>query len=310
VLAGKRICRQGIINENKSKEAVMHNRRALLYMPGDEMHKIQKAASVGVDCACLDLEDAVVLDRKETARQVTSGAVQNLEFGETERLVRINPIFSGLAEADLASILPAHPDGIVLPKLHTAEEIKALDQNITAFEEKSHWPTGGIAILAIIETALAVIHLEEICSASPRLQALIFGAEDLAGDIGAVRTPSGSEVFMARSLVVLHAAAHQLQAIDLVNVNFKELESLHAEARQGAKMGFTGKQIIHPRQVSIVQEAFTPEPAEIQHAQRILNAYAVNKAAGSGAFALDGQMVDLPVVKAAERVLERAGLIK
>jgi citrate lyase beta subunit len=286
----------------------MHNRRALLYMPGDEIHKIQKATTITVDCACMDLEDAVVFERKEAARQTVVQALQNFDFGKTERLVRINSMSSGLAEADLEAVLPAHPDGIVLPKLRDPQELVELDQRLEAFEKQSGGMIGQISILAIIETARAVIQLDKICAASRRLQALIFGAEDLAVDMGAVRTPSGSEVFAARSLVVLYAAAYDLQAIDLVNVNFTELETLRAEARQGAKMGYSGKQVIHPRQVSVVQEAFTPDAAEIQRAQRIVSAYAEQKTSGKGAFALDGQMVDLPVMKAAERVLARAGL--
>jgi citrate lyase subunit beta-like protein len=146
----------------------MHNRRALLYMPGDEIHKIQKVTTITVDCACMDLEDAVVFDRKEAARQTVVQALQNFDFGKTERLVRINSMSSGLAEADLEAVLPAHPDGIVLPKLRDPQELVELDQRLEAFEKQSGGMIGRISILAIIETARAVIQLEKICAASRR----------------------------------------------------------------------------------------------------------------------------------------------
>jgi citrate lyase beta subunit len=138
------------------------------------------------------------------------------------------------------------------------------------------------------------------------LQALIFGAEDLAGDIGATRTPEGWEVFYARSAVVTLAAAFDLQAIDMVYVDFQDIEGLQRESIQGARMGFSGKQVIHPNQVAPVQEAFTPDAAAIAQALRVLQAFERYQEDGYGAFALDGKMVDAPVVKAAERVLARA----
>lgn len=284
----------------------MRSRRALLYVPGDDPHKIQKAISLGVDTICMDIEDGVALNRKAEARSTIAEALRSLDFGHSERLVRINPVSSGLEEEDLAAVLPARPDGIVIPKVQGAEGVRWVDDQVAAFERRQGWPEGKIILLALIETARAIVNLKEIAGATPRLQGLIFGAEDLAGDIGAVRTPQGWEIFYARSAVVTYAAAFGLQAIDMVYLDFHDAEDLRAESIQGAQMAYTGKQIIHPSQAAPVQEAFTPGDEAIAYAQRVVEAAAQHQREGQGAFALDGKMVDAPIVKTAEWVLERA----
>src|SRR5512133_3390875 len=284
----------------------MHVRRALLYMPGDDMHKIEKAITLGVDCICMDIEDGVALNRKAEARATIAEALRRLDFGRSERLVRINPVGSGLEEDDLRAVLPARPDGLVLPKVGDADYIHQISARLAAVEREQGWPEGGIVLLALIETARGVVNLKEIAGADPRLQALIFGAEDLAGDIGAVRTRPGWEIFYARSAVVTHAAAFGLQAIDMVFMDIHDLEGLREESIQGAQMAYSGKQIIHPNQVGPVQDAFEPGDEAIRQAQRVVEAAAAHQQAGKGAFALDGKMVDAPVVKAAEWVLARA----
>jgi citrate lyase beta subunit len=163
-----------------------------------------------------------------------------------------------------------------------------------------------MGVILIIETARAIVNLAQIASAHPRTRALIFGAEDYAGDMGAIRTSDAWEVFYARSAVVTHAAAFDLQAIDMVYVDFHDFEGLREEARRGAQMGFAGKQVIHPNQVVPVQEAFTPSDEEVRQAQRIMQTFDEHQQAGRGAFALDGKMIDAPILKAAQRVLARA----
>ena len=284
----------------------MRARRALLYMPGDDLHKIRKATTLDVDCVCMDMEDGVALIRKQEARETIVDALRTLDFGRSERLARINAIGSSLEQEDLLAVLPARPDGIVIPKVESAEPIRWASTHMAAAERENGWPEGGMGIIVIVETARGIMNLREIAGADPRLHALIFGAEDLAGDIGAMRTPEGWEVFYARSAVVLHAAAFGLQAIDMVSVDFRDLDGLKRESLQGAQMGFSGKQIIHPAQVAPVQVAYTPSDEAIAHARRVVEAAGSHQAAGFGAFALDGKMVDAPVVKAAERVLARA----
>ena len=293
----------------------MHARRALLYTPGDDLYKIQKASTLGVDCICMDMEDGVALNRKAEARQTIAQALDSIDFGHSERLARINPVGSGLELADLETVLPAHPDGIVIPKVEFGEQILWVSQVIGRFENESGWKTtaiesgglhSGIPLLVGVETARAIINLKEIVSADPRLEGIIFGAEDFAGDIGATRTRQGWEVFYARSAVVTYASAYGLQAIDMVQIDFKDTERLYQEALEGAHMAFAGKQVIHPSQIEPVQRAFTPSDEAIAYAQHLMQAFDEHQQLGKGAFALDGQMIDAPIVRAAERVLALA----
>ena len=283
-------------------------------MPGDDLRKIQKATTLGVDCMCMDMEDGVALNRKVEARQTIAQALRSLDFGRSERLARINPVGSGLERDDLESVLPAHPDGIVIPKVEFAEQIQWVSQFISSYEKSSGWrlaslnpgPHSGMPILVGVETARGIVNLKEIVSADPRLEAIIFGAEDFAGDIGATRTALGWEVFYARSATVTFAAAYGLQAIDMVQIDFKDSQRLYQEALEGAQMAFAGKQVIHPSQVEPVQRAFTPSDQAIAQAQIILQAFEEHQQIGQGAFALDGKMIDAPIVRAAERVLALA----
>ena len=275
-------------------------------MPGDDMHKIQKAVTLGVDTICMDIEDGVALNRKPEARATICEALKTLDFGRSEKLVRINPVGSGLEDEDLKAVLPARPDGIVIPKVQDASHVRRVSELIGEFERAQGWPVGEICLLSLVETAPAIVNLKEIAASDPRLQGLIFGAEDLAGDMGLVRTHEGWEIFYARSAVVTHAAAFGLQAIDIVFMDLHDPHGLRLESAQGAQMGYTGKQVIHPAQVEPVQEAFTPSDEAIAHAQRVVETARLNQAAGHGAYALDGKMVDAPVVKAAEWVITRA----
>lgn len=282
-------------------------RRCLLYMPGDSRRKIEKATTLDVDCICMDLEDGVAVGQKAAARETVAAALRELDFGRSEKLVRLNPFGSGLEAEDLAATVAGRPDGFVLPKVQRAEDLHWLDGALTAAEQERDWPAGSLAVIAIVENAWGVLNLQEICGATSRLQAIIFGGEDFAADIGAVRTPEAWELLQARSAIVLHAAAHGQQAIDIVSVDYQDAERLKQEAAVGARLGFAGKQAIHPNQVGPIQASFTPSREAIAHAQRVVEAYEAHAEAGLGAFALDGKMVDAPIVKAARRVLERAG---
>jgi citrate lyase beta subunit len=284
----------------------MRARRALLYMPGDDLKKIQKGTTLDVDCVCLDIEDGVAANRKNEARLTVSEALKTMDFGRSERLARINAIGSGLEYEDLRAALTGRPDSIVVPKVEDPWQVRWVCEQIGEYEREMTWPAGSIRVLIQAETARGVVNLPMICNTDTRIEAVIFGAEDFANDIGATRTQEGWEVFYARSAVVTHCAAFGLQAIDMVYVDFHDIDGLIGEANQGARMGFEGKQIIHPSQVTPVQEAFTPSNEAIANALRIMEADASHQQRGFGAFAMDGKMVDAPVVKAAQRVLARA----
>jgi citrate lyase subunit beta-like protein len=284
----------------------MRARRALLYVPGDDRHKTEKATNLNADCICLDLEDGVAINHKDAARREVVQSLASLDFKGSERLVRLNSLSSGFCPRDLDAILPARPDGVYLPKVNSAGEIQWINEQISDFEVRERLTPGAISLMAGIESALAILNLVDICKASTRLSGLVFGAEDYIADIGGVRTPDGEAFFYARSVVVICAAAYDLQAIDMVCTDYKDEARLLEECRSGVELGFSGKQIIHPAQVEPVQRVFTPDPLALEQATRIVKAYQENLVTGKGAFALDGKMVDLPVVKAAERLMARA----
>jgi len=284
----------------------MRSRRALLYVPGSDLHKIEKAATLDVDGVILDLEDGVAANRKDDARLIIAQALDTLKFGRSERLVRINPFYSGRAQADLEAVLRGKPDTIVVPKVDSPTILAEVDEIITRAEEDMSLAKGSIEVIGIIESAKAFVNLPAICAGSPRLTGLIFGAEDLTADAGMTRTPAGTELLYARSVLALHAAAFNLQAIDMVQTNFSDIERLTTEARQAADLGYAGKQVIHPAQIEVVQRVFTPDQAAIEHAQRIITGAAEAAESGRGAFSLDGEMIDLPVIKHAQAILVRA----
>jgi len=274
-------------------------RRSLLFTPGDSIRKIKKAAQVGADIVILDLEDAVAINQKEEARGNVVSALSDITFEGMERLVRVNSPDSDFFADDLEAIAGTGVDGIVIPKVETAGQLQRLDPYLTG---------SAIRLFVLIETALGVMNIKEIAQSSERLEALLFGAEDLAADLGATRTQAGMEIFYGRSAVVTASAAYGLEAIDTVYLDFNDLAGLKEDARLGQQMGYSGKMAIHPGQIKVINRVFSPTADEIMGAQRLIEAYEVHVAAGSGVFTLDGQMVDKPVVRAAERLLERAKL--
>ena len=284
----------------------MHSRRALLYMPGDARRKIEKATTLGVDCICMDMEDGVAITRKAEARAVIAQAMKELDFGSSERCVRINSFGSGFEKFDLAAAVATNPDANVVPKVETAEQVRSISEYIEMYELSSKMALGSIRMLVGVETAKGIMNLSEIAGSDKRLEAIIFGAEDFAASIGATRTREATEVLYARSAVVTACAAHELQAIDMVYIDFHDVEGLRTEAEQGARLGFSGKQIIHPNQVEVVQVAFTPSDEAIEYAQRVVRAFSASQKEGKGAFALDGKMIDMPLLKNAQKVLDRA----
>ena len=284
----------------------MHSRRALLYMPGDDRRKIEKATKLGVDSICMDMEDGVAVNMKAEARAVIAQAMKDLDFGQTERCIRINSIGSGLEKRDLAAALVTRPDAIVVPKVETAEQVRWVSEHIETYELSSNSKLGGIRLLVGVETAKGVMNIKEIAGADKRLEAIIFGGEDFAASIGAVRTKAASELLYARQATVTACAAYDLQAIDIVFIDFKDNEGLRLEAEQGAGFGFSGKQIIHPNQVAAVQEAFTPSDSALEYAKRIVESFESSQKEGKGAYALDGKMIDMPLLKNAQKVLDRA----
>nr|WP_302675593.1 CoA ester lyase [Sphingomonas faeni] len=270
----------------------------MLFVPGDRPERMVKALGLGADALILDLEDSVAPSAKVAARAHVAASLA--EPRTMPLFVRINPLDSGLADDDLAAVLSAKPDGIVLPKAEGAASLAALDAKLS----------GDIAILPIAtETPAAIFALGSYGGVTDRLVGLTWGAEDLPAAIGAAtsREADGSYTApyqLARSLTLFGAHAAGVAAIETVYPDFRDLDGLAAYAARGRRDGFTGMMAIHPSQVAVINAAFTPSAEERVHAQKIVDLFAANP--GAGALQLDGRMVDAPHLKAAKAVLALA----
>ncbi|GAA5941014.1 hypothetical protein JCM3775_001124 [Rhodotorula graminis] len=281
--------------------------RALLYVPGSSQKMLDKVLAGSLprtaqpDVVTLDLEDSVRPEQKALARALDSSSSSL----RSRKFVRINSGQAGLD--DLESILQSSSlDGLILPKVHTAADLLAVDNFILEHGGERH---RDLRVVASIEGPLALLNMREIATCSPRVGGLLFAAEDYCASSRITRTPSRRELLFARSAVVAVAHAYSLEAVDLVCVRYKGDDServLADECREGRELGFTGKQAIHPAQVDIIQREFSPSSAEIERAQAILAQYDAARATGAGAYGLDGDMMDAPMVLQAESVLEQA----
>jgi citrate lyase beta subunit len=274
-------------------------------MPGDNWKMITKSITLGVDSICMDMEDGTAVNKKAEARATIVKALQELDFGTSEKLARINSVGSDWEKDDIEAVLPFHPDGIVIPKVESLDHIEWAGRIIEAAELKYGWPVNSIRVLIGVETAKGILNLKEIAP-HPRLDAIIFGGEDFAASVGATRTKDAIELLYARQAVVVACAANDLQAIDIVTIDYKDIDALRVESEFGAQLGYSGKQIIHPAQVEPVQTAFTPNDEAIAYAKRIVETFETRQKEGKGAYSLDGKMIDMPLLKSAQKVLERA----
>lgn len=287
--------------------------RSLLFIPGDSDKKLAKVADCGADAVILDLEDSVAPAQKADARKRVADFLGTAPRGaEAPRYwVRINPLDSGLLLEDLAQIMPAAPDGIMQPKTNGPACVRQVSHYLDAFEAAGGALDAATAIIAIAtETAIAPFHLGEFAEAGlSRLAGLTWGAEDLATAIAASgnRAANGDWMFtfqMARALCLLAAHASGVQAIETLHADFRDEAGLRASCQAARAEGFSGRLAIHPAQVAIINAAFLPSVAEMDHARRIIEAFAANP--GAGTIGLDGKMVDVPHLKQAERLLALA----
>jgi citrate lyase subunit beta / citryl-CoA lyase len=286
--------------------------RSLLFVPGDSPRKLSKGLESGADALILDLEDSVATDRKAEARATSLAFLK--EVGAAEKrprlMVRINGLDTGLTDADLDAVVAGRPDAVLLPKAEGGPSVIHLDAKLAAREAIAGLPDGAIAIMAIAtETAAALFAAGTYAGASARLLALTWGAEDLSADIGAETNRDADGSFtgpfrLARSLCVAAAAAAKVAALDTVFVDFRNADGLRREAEEARRDGFVGKLAIHPGQVAVINEVFTPSPAEIAKAQAVIAAFAA--APGVGVVGIDGVMYDKPHLERAKRFLARA----
>lgn len=283
--------------------------RSMLFVPGDSEKKLAKALSSGADALIVDLEDSVAAANKETARRLAAEFIAASRGGPLI-YVRVNDLSSGQTDADLEAVMKAAPDGVMLPKSNSGADVGRLSTRLRVEEAQNGLADGATRIMPIItETAAGVLAAGTYVPADTRLAGLTWGAEDLSAEIGASDTRDAAGLYtdlfrFARVATLLAASAAGVAAIDTVFPDFKDEEAFHRDCLEGARDGFVGRMAIHPAQVAIINEVFTPSPRAVAQAQALVDVFAA--AGNAGVAAIDGRMVDLPHLKRAERLLARA----
>jgi len=278
----------------------------MLYIPGNNPAMLQQGGVYSADSLLLDLEDAVALNQKDAARILVRNILKSINFYTTEVCVRINHLDTPFGLEDLEEIVPLQPDAIRYPKTETVEELAKLIRIIEAIEDKHNLPHDKMTIHAMIETALGVQNVFEIAKFSKRVDAITIGGQDLTADMNIKSTKDGSGIDLARKMIVMAAKANKIDAIDTVFVDVNDEDGLRNETEYAKQIGFTGKAVINPRQIDIIHDVYMPTDEEIRKAYRIMKEFKKNKIAGIGVFAIDGKMIDAPVMARAAHVLELA----
>lgn len=284
-------------------------RRTMLYLPGNNPNMLTRGHLFGSDGLVLDLEDAVAMVEKDTARILVSHYLKQGEFGNCYVSVRINGVDTEFWKDDLAAIVPMKRlDGIRVPKVEDAGTVKMIDEELSRLEEKNGLPVGKLTLHCLLETAHGIWNAYDIAKASPRIEAIIPGGEDLRADLKTTRSNDSIELEWARRMLVFAARAAGVEPLDTVFSRITDDEGLRKETEFIKQLGFSGKSIIYPNQIGIIHDVFTPTDKEIAQAQKIIAAAKDAAEHGQGAVTVDGKMVDIPVVKRAEYVLVRAGI--
>ncbi len=288
-------------------------RRCLHFVPGGNDKMLDKALTLPADGLILDLEDAVPPDRKEATRPHVLGWLSKRDFGARERWVRMNPIATGLGEADLEQTIAGRPDGYVVPKPRHAGDIREIAQRLDALEHRHRLVPGSTRLVLIAtETPEGLLNIRDVATASPRIVALSWGIEDLAAAMGLPRVRDGAGKYLdipryARTMCAVAASAAGVDALDTVYTDIADLQGLKRECEDGVAMGFSGKISIHPSQIAVINEVFTPDPAAVAEARELVAAFEEHRRRGAYAFRFKGQMVDAPHLTRALKVIARAG---
>ena len=289
----------------------MRLRRSMLFMPGNNPGMLQNAGILGADSIILDLEDAVSLTEKDSARILVRNAIKNVDYGKVELVVRINPLSTDYGYKDLKEIARVKPDTIMVPKA-TEDDIKEVDEILSKIETVEKFEADGIKLIPLVETAYGLENVYNIIKASSRVNGVLLGAEDLTNDFGIKRTKEGEEIFYARCRVSTACRAARVDAIDTPFTDLNDEEAFARDIAKAKSIGMTGKAAINPRQIDTIHKVFAPTDAEINHARRVMEAQDAAKKEGKGVFSLDGKMVDAPVIARAKYTLDlasNAGLI-
>ena len=287
-------------------------RRTMMFVPASNAGMLRDADIYGADSIMFDLEDSISMKEKDTSRFLVYQAVKTIDYGETETVVRINGLDAG-GRDDIQALVRAGIDVIRLPKTETAQDILDVEAVIEEVEKQAGREIGTTKMMAAIESAEGVLNAVDIAKASDRLIGIALGAEDYVTNMHTKRSPEGQELFFARSMI-LHAARNAgIAALDTVYSDVNNEEGLRYEVETIKQLGFDGKSVINPRQIPIVNSVFAPSEKEIENALNVIHAIEEAEERGSGVIALNGKMIDKPIVERAERVLnlaEAAGLIK
>ncbi|MDO4217316.1 MAG: citrate (pro-3S)-lyase subunit beta [Bacteroidales bacterium] len=280
-------------------------RRTMMFVPGNNPAMMSDAFIYGPDSIMLDLEDSVTMAEKDAARLLVHNALKTIDYGNTEMVVRINPLNTPYGKKDVEAVVKAGVQVIRMPKTETAEEVVELEQEIEKVE-KELGCLGRTQIMAAIESTKGIINAYAIATASKRMMGIALGAEDYCANLKAQRTPSGDELLLARETIVVAARAAGIDALDTVYSNLNDMETFRKEVELIHRLGFDGKSIINPRQIEIINEVFTPTEKAIEKAKAVIAAIKEAEAKGSGVIAVNGKMVDRPVVIRAQRTIELA----
>ena len=280
--------------------------RSLLFVPGNQPRMLERASGLKPDAFIPDMEDSVPLDEKANAREVTGSYLAKLAAGGTPVIPRVNSLDTGLLDDDLMAVVGEHVLGVSVGKIETPDDIGVISAKLEALERDAGIEVGSVRLLPWIETAMAIVHLYEICRASSRIVGVAFGAEDFTNDMGIERTESEAETYFARNSIAVAARAADVLALDTPYFSFRDPDGLRENAQTAKQYGFKGKFAIHPAQIDIINETFSPSAAEIEHARRVVEAFNEAASRGRGSTSLDGKVVDVPVVKRAQAVLELA----
>lgn len=280
-------------------------RRTMLFLPGNNPGMLTDAHIYRPDSIMMDLEDAVSINQKDAARMLVYHALKTIDYGDVETVVRINELSSGLGEKDIEAVVRAGVDVIRLPKTDTAQDIIDVDKIITRVE-KEIGREGQTLMMAAIESARGVINAVEIAQASPRMMGIALGAEDYVTNLKTSRSSHGMELFLARSQIVLAARNAGISCFDTVNSNLDDMDQFREEVQFIKDLGFDGKSVIHPKQIPLVNEIYTPTKEEIRKSMRIIAGSKEAEKRGSGVISVDGKMIDGPIIIRAQRVLDLA----
>lgn len=286
-------------------------RRTMLFMPGNNPGMLQDAAILGADSIILDLEDAVSLTEKDSARILVREAIKTIDYSQVEVVVRINPLDTEFGPQDVDVITRVKPDTLLIPKANE-EEIRLVDKLLAKIEKEEGYPLGDIKIMALIETALGLENVYNVIQASNRVVGVLLGGEDLTADLGIERTKEGEEIFYARNKVATVCRALKVDAIDTPFTDTQDYEGLEKDTARAKGLGLTGKAAINPRQIETIHSVFAPTEDELKRALRIMDVMEEAEKEGKGCCSLDGKMIDAPVINRAAGTVDlgiRLGLI-